>query len=429
MTGKFKFSKYGYSIIPRISVMDRYLAAELIPPFLFGVGAFSSLGITIGTAFDLVRKIAESGLPIAIVFKVLLLNMPQFIAYALPMSVLLAALMTYSRLSSDSELIALRSSGVTVFRPIVPAVILSLVVTGATFVLNEMVVPAANYEASTTLEKALKQDKVFLQGENIFYPVYNVKKQPNGDRKKNLSLLFYAEKFDGQRMQNLTVVNWSDVNIMPEIIPSCTPENDKSASTVQDKSKEKIEEIERQTGKFGVRQIVVSESAVWDTPKNLWNTANGTIYSICPNNLKRNTLEFGNGWLHLSRSPLDLLSKERDYQEMNIEQSLDYLQVLEQNGDEKKILKLKVRIQQKIAFPFVCLVFGLVGATLGSKPQRTGKTTSFAISLLVIFTYYLLLTVTGVLGQIGMLPPLLAAWMPNIFGLAAGGWLVFRASR
>jgi lipopolysaccharide export system permease protein len=427
--GKPKVSKYGYSLIPRLSVMDRYLATELIPPFLFGVGAFSSLGVTIGTAFDLVRKIAESGLPIAIVFKVLLLNMPQFIAYALPMSVLLAALMTYSRLANDSELIALRSCGVTVYRSILPAVVLSLIVTGLTFILNEMVVPAANYEASTTLEKALHQDKVLLQGENIFYPIYNTKKQPNGQKSKNLSLLFYAEKFDGQRMKNLTVVNWSDINIMPELLPSCTPQANKLATPKQEQAIKTIEQIEQQTGRFGVRQIIVSESAMWDNPKNLWNASNGTIYSICPNDLKRNTLEFDKGWLHLSSSPLDLLSKERDYQEMSIAQSLDYLQVLQPNGDEKKILKLKVRIQQKIAFPFVCVVFGLVGATLGARPQRTGKTTSFGISLLVIFTYYLLLTVSGVLGQIGLLPPLLAAWLPNIFGFSAGGWLLWRTGR
>jgi lipopolysaccharide export system permease protein len=142
-----------FSLIPGLSVMDRYIASELIPPFLFGVGAFSSVGVAVGTLFDLVRKVTDAGLPFNIAIQVLLLKMPEFVSYALPMSTLLAALMTYSRLSSDSELIALRSCGVSIYRMVVPAVVLSLVVTGITFIFNELVVPAANYQAASTLEK------------------------------------------------------------------------------------------------------------------------------------------------------------------------------------------------------------------------------------------------------------------------------------
>ena len=104
------------SIIPMPAVMDRYIASELLGPFLFGVGAFSSVGVAVGILFDLVRKIVETGLPIAIASQVFLLNLPAFIVLAFPMSTLLSALMTYSRLSSDSELIALRSSGVSIYK-------------------------------------------------------------------------------------------------------------------------------------------------------------------------------------------------------------------------------------------------------------------------------------------------------------------------
>ena len=145
--GKSKFSP---SLIPGFSVMDRYIATELVPPFLFGVGAFSSVGVAVGTLFDLVRKVTESGLLLGIAVKVLLLKMPEFVVYAFPMSTLLAALMTYSRFSSDSELIALRSSGISIYRLVMPAIVLSFIVTGMTFLFNELVVPAANYEASIT---------------------------------------------------------------------------------------------------------------------------------------------------------------------------------------------------------------------------------------------------------------------------------------
>ena len=113
---------------------------------------------------------------------------------------------------------------------------------------------------------------------------------------------------------------------------------------------------------------------------------------------------------------------------MNLLQSLDYLKLVRATSDEEKLKELKVRIQQKISFPFVCLVFGMVGAALGTKPQQTGRGTSFGISILIIFGYYLIAFITGAIGQVGILSPFLAAWIPNFLGFGIGGWLLFRTA-
>ena len=94
-----------------LSVMNLYIIKELVLPFLFGMGIFTSLGLSIGAVFELIRKVTDSGLFWGVAAKVLILRMPEFIVLAFPMSILLATLMAYSRLSSDSELIALRSVG------------------------------------------------------------------------------------------------------------------------------------------------------------------------------------------------------------------------------------------------------------------------------------------------------------------------------
>ncbi|CAA9300218.1 Lipopolysaccharide export system permease protein LptF @ Lipopolysaccharide export system permease protein LptG [uncultured Coleofasciculus sp.] len=378
------------SSILGLSVMDRYLVSELIPPFLFGVGAFSSVGVAIGALFDLVRKITEAGLPMQIAIQVLSLQMPQFIAYAFPMSTLLAAMMTYSRLSSDSELIALRSCGVSVYRMVIPAVVLSLVVTAMTFLFNEKVVPAANYQAAITMQKALKEDKPSFQESNIFYPEYGEVTQPDGQKIKAMKRLFYANQFDGERMKGLTILDWSQQ---------------------------------------GLNQIVTAESAIWNPGESTWDFFNGTIYVISPDASYRNILRFENQQLKLPKTPLDLVGREKDSAQMNIAQIREYREVIRVTGDTKKVRRLNLRIQQKLAFPFVCLVFGLVGAVLGIQPQRTGKATSFGISVVIIFTYYLLVFITEALGLSGVLTPVLAGWLPDGFGLAAGGFLLYKAAR
>jgi lipopolysaccharide export system permease protein len=75
------------SRIPGFSLLDRYIFFELLLPFLFGMGLFTSLGVAIGTLFDLVRRITESGLPFTLALKILMLKMPEFIVLAFPMSI------------------------------------------------------------------------------------------------------------------------------------------------------------------------------------------------------------------------------------------------------------------------------------------------------------------------------------------------------
>ncbi|MBW4554604.1 MAG: LptF/LptG family permease [Trichormus sp. ATA11-4-KO1] len=370
--------------------MDRYLTNELVAPFLFGVGAFSSLGVTIDAVFDLVRRIVESGLPINIAIQVFLLKLPNFIVLAFPMSTLLATLMTYSRLSSESELIALRGCGVSVYRMVLTAVMLSLVVTGMTFVFNEQIAPAANYQATLTLEQALKSDKPTFKQENIFYPEYRDIPQPDGSKSRILTRLFYADQFDGKRMKGLTII---------------------------DRSTE------------GLNQIVVSESAQWNASHNVWDFYNGTVYLVAPDRSYRNILRFEHQQLQLPRTPLNLAEKSRDYGEMNITESLEQLAVERIGGDRQKIRKLQVRIQQKISLPFVCVVFGLVGAAMGSIPQRTGRGTSFAVSVIVIFTYYLIFFISGAMGQAGILSPFMGAWLPNFLFLGIGLFLLMRVAQ
>lgn len=370
--------------------MDRYLTRELLPPFLFGVGAFSSLGVTIDAVFDLVRKIVESGLPIDIAIQVFLLKLPNFIVLAFPMSTLLATLMTYSRLSSESELIALRGCGVSVYRMVLTAVMLSLVVTAMTFVFNEQIAPAANYQATLTLESALKSDKPSLKQQNIFYPEYREVKQADGTKNRILARLFYADQFDGKRMKGLTIIDRSQDNL---------------------------------------NQIVVSESAQWNGSQNVWDFYNGTIYLVAADRSYRNILRFEHQQLRLPRTPLSLAEKSRDYGEMNIFEALEQLEIERLSGDRQKIRKLEVRIQQKISLPFVCVVFGLVGAAMGSIPQRTGRGTSFGVSVIVIFSYYLIFFISGAMGQANVLSPFMGAWLPNFLFLGIGVFLLMRVAR
>ncbi|MEL6814505.1 MAG: LptF/LptG family permease [Cyanobacteria bacterium J06598_3] len=377
---------------PRIPIMDRYIARELTFPFLFGVGAFSSIGVSVGALFELIRKVSEFGLPFSLAFEVFLLSLPEFVVLAFPMSTLLATMMTYSRFSSDSELIALRGCGVSVKRIIVPAVVLSLLITGMSFVVNEVIAPVSTERAKVLLARALDEEKPPFKEGNITFQQQQPAEDGSGDE---LVRFFHARNFDGEVMRDITVVDFS-------------------------------QEAE---GEDGLKQIVSADEAKWDFKRNLWEFSNGTIYAVSPNGSFRQIIRFEKQDLQLPRTPLDLANRTKKDEEMNIAEAKEYLAILRQTGDEKAVRKLEVSIQNKYSVPFACVVFGLVGSAVGIRPQRTGKATSFGVSIVIIFGYYLLSFITAAMGEAGVISPLIAGWLPLSLGLGSGLVLLVQVSR
>ncbi len=377
--------------LPRLSLMDSYIAHELTLPFLFGVGAFSSIGVSIGTLFELIRKITEAGLPISLAAEIFLLSLPTFVVLAFPMSTLLATMMTYSRLSSDSELIALRGCGVSIKRIVVPAVVLSLLITGLSFVVNEVIAPASTERAAAILTRALDEEKPPFKEGDITFQQKQAAADGSGDE---LVRFFHARRFDGTTMSGITVVDFS-----------------------------------QQENEDGLKQIVSADSATWDFSRNLWEFTNGTIYAVSPNGSFRQIIRFDKQDLQLPRTPLDLANRTKREEEMNIAEATEYLGILRQTGDEKAVRKLEVAIQRKYSIPFACVVFGLVGSAVGVRPQRTGKATSFGVSIVIIFGYYLLSFITSAMGTAGVVSPLIAGWLPLFVGLTAGLALLTRIAR
>lgn len=373
------------SWLPRISIMDRYIARELTLPFLFGVGAFSSIAVSIGALFELIRKVAEAGLPASLAFEIFLLSLPTFTVLAFPMSTLLATMMTFSRFSSDSELIAMRGCGVSIKRIVVPAVVLSLLITGLSFAVNEVIAPASTERAALLLARALDEEKPPFKEGNITF------QQQDDDE---LVRFFHAENFDGTIMKGITVVDFS-----------------------QDDSED------------GLKQIVSADEAEWDFKRNLWEFRKGTIYAVSPTGSFRQIIRFDQQDLQLPRTPLDLAQRPKKEEEMNIAETREYMNILRQTGDERAVRKLAVAIQRKLAIPFACVVFGLVGSAVGVRPQRTGKATSFGVSVVIIFGYYLLSFITSAMGEAGVVTPLIAGWLPLFLGLGAGLYLLAKVSR
>jgi len=376
----------------RLPLLDRWLGSELMGPLLFGIAAFTAVSLSVGVVFELVRQVAESGLPLLSAFQVLMLRLPGFLVLAFPMATLMATLLAYSRLSGSSELTALRSVGVSTRRMVLPALVLALLMSVLTFVFNDLVVPQANLAANNTLERALGRALSSERGENILYSRFGTRIGKDGaDSGSGLTHIFYARNFMKGEMNDITLIDFS---------------------------------------RFGQRQMLLAERGHWDDAKAMWEFDNGRIVNLDESNGSTTSARFDRYDYPLSRAPEEVAALPTDASVMTVGQALRAERLLREANNLKESRRLRVRIQEKFAFPVICLVFGLIGSSLGVRPNtRTSRSQGFGISVLLIFGYYLMSFIFSSLGITATLPPFLAAWSPVLIGLGSGLVLLQRASR
>ena len=377
--------------VRRIPLLDRWLINELIGPLLFAIAAFTVVSLSVGVMFELVRKIVESGLPVWIALQVLLLRLPSFLVISFPMATLMATLLAYSRLSSNSELTALRSVGVTATRMVAPAVAVALVMTSLTFVFNDVIVPRTNRSAEFTLQQALGKSIAAETGDDIIYSRFGRRSGSSDEEgSKGLTQLFYAGQFRDGRMKDVTVLDFS---------------------------------------RIGFTQMLVANEAIFNDRESKWEFRNGQIVTLTANG-NTTTADFDRYLYPLSSAPLRIAKLPKDANNMTVVEALEAEQLLRDAGDRKEARRLRVRIQEKFTLPMACLVFGLIGSSLGAKPNnRTSRSQGFGISVVLILVYYVLSFSFSSLGVKGTLPPLLAAWSPVLICLSGGGFLLRQASR
>ena len=159
----------------RLSLLDRWLVKELIGPLLFFIALFTLLLLTGGVMFELVRQMVDKNLPAGIALQVLLLSIPRWMAFSVPIGTLMASLFVFTRLSANNELTALRSLGVSTVRMISAALVLSMLMTLFTFVLNDVVVPRSQRYAEVSLKRALGRSLSSEVGRDIIYPRFGVR--------------------------------------------------------------------------------------------------------------------------------------------------------------------------------------------------------------------------------------------------------------
>jgi lipopolysaccharide export system permease protein len=358
-----------------------YILKEIVPIFLIGLMTFTII-LLMDKILKLIELIVNQGGSLSDVLMLFLYISPSFLIITIPVAVLLGTLLTFGRLSSDSEITAFKASGMSLYQLFFPISIFAL----ATFLLTSLLIfyglPWGNKGFKATLYR-LAQSKADIEiKERVFNDAFR-------------GLVVYADRvpLQGNHMEGILIHD------------------------------------QREKGKS--HTILAKEGFIINNPESqeiILRLKSGDIHRVEPEahtfqKIKFDTYDLK---LELARTFAAIEKKLKDY-----EMSIDDIQ--KKKEDVKKTGKdttaYEVELHKRYAIPFTCIVFALIGVPLGIQPHRSGRSYGFILSILILLAYYICLTASEILAVRKIMPPYFAGWIPNLLFSGLGVYLLVKTAR
>lgn len=361
----------------KLKTLDTFVLREVKGPFFFGVLAFTLIMVAGGLLFKLADLIIDQGVPLTVAFRLFVYQLPSVVTLTLPMSCLLGCLLGFGTLASHSEIVALKASGVSFARVARPVLVASALVSVVAFLMSEVLVPIGAKGVQQVMTKELMAARPTLLQQGVFIKIPNV-----GDDQ-----VLYIDQLEGKE------------GLMEGVV------------------------IQRLQGGRLVG-ITTARQGLWKN--GTWQLSDGAVYDVNAEGLVVTRLTFESQVLALNLSPTQLAKSTQDPDDLSARALYDHIKVIQAQG--RPVNELWVDFHLKFALPLSCIFMALVGATVGARGHRRGgASVGFGQSVLIVFVYYLVMTLGRSLGGAGKMPALLAAWLPNLLFACASWWLVRRA--
>jgi LPS export ABC transporter permease LptG len=405
-----------------MKILTRYIFKEMLGPTALGF-AFYTFIILMKNLFDFAGMIIKRSLPGSTVARLLFLSLPHIIVLTVPMSLLFGILIAVGRLSSDSEIIAMRALGIstrTIYRPVF---LFSFLVFCVNLYLMNFVLPRGNAELSalrseiftSQIEKELKPRVFYDEYENLTIYVNDV--DPKTLQWKGV---FVADSRTADETR--TGTSSGPVTIAQQL-QTARSEAGQPSSILPQRSSNKI--IVAESGNLS---ILKPSNQVWLNLKNaethLWDPRKPDRYDLNSNAVQRMRLpdkfsDSGGGY-------------QRSLREMSFRELMEQARWAQYARDaeaRETYWAAKVEMHKMFAIPFACIVFGILGLPLGITNRRGGKSSGFSLSIAIILIYYVMINNGEHLADTGKIGPAVAMWTPNLVLLALGIYLLIRANR
>jgi lipopolysaccharide export system permease protein len=364
------------------SILSRYVVRQILGPLGLSVGMLTVLFV-MAEMVKITNWIVNYGIGMGRVLALLALMMPSFLVFIIPMSLLLGVVLTFLRMSSDNEVIAVKSSGASITRFLPPVMLLAAAACGLTLFLTLAAVPWGR-AALADLAYRVVTDRIDLAlKEKVFNDTL--------DR-----VVVYVGSVDpkARRWTNVFIEDRRDPRAVNTVV---APEG----------------RLLSEPGQKELRLLLV----------------NGTIHQTRLAEGRAQAVRFTTYQLvfDLKASPVFNPQRSKSIKELRLAELEEELAALP--PDHPRRYKIRTLIHRMFAIPAACFSLALLGLPLGIQARRARRSFGLALSLAAILLYYLLLTAGYALSEKGLVPPAAAMWLPNLVIAALGAYLLVQTVR
>jgi len=348
-------------------IINVYIFNEIWPNFATSLLVFSFI-VLAGRILKLTEWMINHGTHLSQLLLITLYTLPYVLFYTLPMATLLSSIIAFSRLNEDNEIIALKSSGISVSQLMPPVFAFSVISFILALITSIYLIPVSNYSLSSLLFDVAKSSTSIGIKEGVFNNSI-----PN--------IVMYADHISSQdhSMEGLFIFDERDPDLPNTIIAR--------------------------------KGRIYSDSQQMSIALHL---SDGSILMVGKQLDTSRVLQFKSYQLNIGLS--DLMSKfssqKKGIKEMTISELKESIKDSERGTIRHN--KLSLTLQKKFSIPFSCLLLGIIGFPLGLMVKAKGKSWGIALSIGIFICYYALLTASDSLGETGKIDPTLAMWIPNI---------------
>jgi lipopolysaccharide export system permease protein len=360
-------------------ITNLYILKETLPILLI-----SLLTFTLILLMDKILKLIEliiSGVSFSQILMLLFFISPSFLIFTIPMAFLLGTLLSFGRLSGDSEITAFKASGVSLYQLFFPISILSICAYLLTTFLVFYGLPWGNQGFMATLY-LIAQSKANIEiKERVFNDMFS-------------GLVVYVDKvpIQGKKMEGILIYDERD--------------------------KEKVHTI------FAKEGFLVNNP---ETQEVILRLLHGDIHRFESKTKVYQKMKFDTYDLRLElEKTFAAWGARLKEQEMSVNEIKEKIRKMKTYGLDTT--SQEVELHKRYAIPFTCIVFGLIGVPLGIQPRRSGRSYGFILSIFIIMMYYISLTTSEILAMKKTLPPFLAGWTPNFLFFGLGVYLLVKAA-
>jgi lipopolysaccharide export system permease protein len=356
-----------------MKIIDRYVAREMIGPFIIGILGFI-LVLAVDLLFTMADLIINKGVPLGAVMKLLVYKLPSLLVLTLPVSTLFGTAMALGRLSKDNEIVAMRTSGVTLFRIARPIIFIGIVVSVLSYVNNEKIVPHANKVSTHIIRQIIYKRPLPEVQQNVFF-------------KDAHNRHYYAGRVD---MEKKTMQNIMVYEITRERFP----------------------------------RVIVAESGTFKG--RVWDLKTGVIHKYDDKGFINYEATFDDMRLNVSEDVMQF-SGQKTAQEMDSNELTSMIKMMDKGG--VSTYALRTELLMKYSVPLTCFVFALIGIPFSLPSPRSGRTWGMIVTIVFMFTFYVFASVFRSLGKGGIVPPSVAAFTPQVTFTLIGAALLFYQGR